>query len=74
MFLASWELNCNLFDGEECAGPVPVLFADDPEEASRNVEANPARLHADLQRLHKMFFMPEFVDCVEAAAIIRKPR
>jgi hypothetical protein len=74
MSLATWELNCTLYNGEECAGPVPALFAEDPEEAKSNVEANPEKVHADIQRMMKMFFMPEYVSGEEAEALIKKPR
>jgi hypothetical protein len=31
--ISEWDLTCNLFDGETAAGPVPRLFAANPEEA-----------------------------------------
>jgi hypothetical protein len=63
-----------LFDGDVAAGPVPTLYAADVQAAKRCLVDNPVRLHADLQRLAKVFLMPEYISRDEAVAIIRKPR
>jgi hypothetical protein len=29
--LASWPMNCQMFDGDTLAGPVPTLFSEDAD-------------------------------------------
>jgi hypothetical protein len=72
--LGQWPLNADLFDGDEQAGPVPTLFAEDVEAAAEGLNRNAARAHADIQKLSRVFFMPEVVDLEEATSIIKKPR
>jgi hypothetical protein len=72
--LGQWALKADLFDGDEQAGPVPTLFAEDKEGAMEGLIRNVARAHADIQKLARVFFMPEVVDLDEALAIIKKPR
>jgi len=33
LVLVSFPIYCDLWDGEVCAGPVPVIFSTDPEAA-----------------------------------------
>ncbi len=54
--ISEWDLTCNLFDGETAAGPVPRLFAANPEEALISDEARSFR---DLQHIMAKFFVPE---------------
>jgi hypothetical protein len=63
-----------MFDGDLMAGPVVTLFAEEEEEARRNITANPQRAHADLQRIMRAFFMPETLQPDEAPAVVKKPR
>jgi hypothetical protein len=72
--LGQWALNTELFDGDEQAGPVPTLFAEDKEGALEGLTRNVTRAHADIQKLARVFFMPEVVDLDEALSIIKKPR
>jgi hypothetical protein len=72
--LGQWSLNAELFDGDEQAGPVPTLFAEDSEGAMEGLMGNVTRAHADIQKLSRVFFMPEVVDLDEAIAIVKKPR
>jgi hypothetical protein len=72
--LGQWSLDADLFDGDEQAGPVPTLFAEDMEAALEGLNRNVARAHADIQKLSRVFFMPEVVDLEEALAIVKKPR
>jgi hypothetical protein len=40
-----------MFDGEQAKGPVPRLFALNPEEAKANLSNDPERAFRDLQRI-----------------------
>jgi hypothetical protein len=57
--ISEWDLTCNLFDGETAAGPVPRLFAANPEEAHAALISDEARSFRDLQRIMAKFFVPE---------------
>jgi hypothetical protein len=72
--LTAWNVEAKLFNGDDTAGPVPTFFTDEIEAAKEAMMDNPRRLHQDLQRLMKMFIMPETVSLEEALAIIKKPR
>jgi hypothetical protein len=72
--IAAWPLEVAMFDGDLIAGPVVTLYAEEVEEARRNITANPQRAHADLQRVMRAFFMPETLLPEDAAALVKKPR
>ena len=72
--LKSWDLSAQLFDGEQLAGPIPLLFAEDPDSAKAAIVASTAKAYADLQRIYRNFFMPEILGEEEAAAFVKKPR
>jgi hypothetical protein len=72
--LATWSAEARLFNGDDTAGPVPTFFSDEMEAAKEAMMDNPRRVHQDLQRLMKMFIMPETVSLEEAIAIVKKPR
>jgi hypothetical protein len=72
--LGQWALNTELFDGDEQAGPVPTLFAEDKEGAMEGLIRSSNRAHADIQKLARVFFMPEVVNLDEALSIVKKPR
>ncbi len=57
--IAEWDLTCNLFDGETALGPVPRLFAANPEEALAALNSDEARAFRDLQRIMAKFLVPE---------------
>jgi hypothetical protein len=57
--IAEWDLTCNLFNGETASGPVPRLFAANPEEAHAALISDEARAFRDLQRIMAKFFVPE---------------
>ncbi len=57
--IAEWDLTCNLFDGETALGPVPQLFAANPEEALAALNSDEARAFRDLQRIMAKFLVPE---------------
>jgi hypothetical protein len=72
--LASWSLEATMFDGDEAAGPVPVLFSEDPESTKRGVASNLVKAHHDIQKVVRCFMMPETVRLEEATALIKRPR
>jgi hypothetical protein len=72
--LATWSLDATLFDGEHAAGPVPVLFSEDPEASLTALEGAAAKAHSDLQKVAKCFFMPEYIKLEEALHVVKKPR
>ena len=74
MNLGIWDLECEVFDGEKAAGPVPTLFSPNPGESLQALEDDPGKAHKDLQRMAKMFIMPEYVGAEEAMLLVRKHR
>ena len=72
--LAYWPLSSDLYDGDVAAGPVPVLFAPNPEEATASLNEDLARSHKDVMKLNKLFGVFEFVNLEAAIAIMKKPR
>jgi hypothetical protein len=40
-----------MFDGDAATGPVPILFATNPEAAAA-IEAKPAKAHFDLSKVY----------------------
>jgi hypothetical protein len=72
--VASWPAETRLFSGDDTAGPIPTLFSEDIEAAREAITENLIRAHSDLQRLMKIFIMPETIDMEEAIAMVKKPR
>ena len=58
LLLASWELECPMFEGEHVAGPVPTLFGEDPDTSKLAISANLGKAFTDTQRMMRCFFMP----------------
>lgn len=48
-----WALATVRFEGPEAYGPVPVLFAEDPEEARASLDNFPATFSKELEKLAK---------------------
>jgi hypothetical protein len=40
-----------MFDGDIAAGPVPLLFAANPDVAAASIAAEPAKAHFDLSKV-----------------------
>lgn len=72
--LGQWELEAEYFEDEFLSGIVPVLFADVPEVAVAAALADKPSLKKDLERLNRVFFIPESVGLGVAGQIVRKPR
>jgi hypothetical protein len=45
-----------MFDGDIAAGPVPLLFAANPDEAAASIAAEPAKAHFDLSKVIFHYF------------------
>jgi hypothetical protein len=74
VLLGAWPINAQMFDGEDAAGPVATLFCDEADAAKEGLLTNLQRAHADIQKLVRVFFMPETIDLDEALALVKKPR
>ena len=74
LLLASWELECPMVEGEHVAGPVPMLFGEDPDASKLAISANPGKAFTDTQRMMRCFFMLEVLSLEEAKAVVKKPR
>jgi hypothetical protein len=72
--LAEWELQCNLWNGDVLAGPVPTFFADTPDVAINALKEDIGKAHYDLNRFHRVFFEAEHVDVSEAMELVKLPR
>jgi len=44
-----------MFDGDIAAGPVPLLFAANPDEAAASIAAEPAKAHFDINLINLLF-------------------
>jgi len=71
---ASWPLAATLFEGEIAAGPVPTLFATDPDAAGEAIKDDPIKAHWDCNKLAKVFLAAEEVALKDALAVMKKPR
>ncbi len=74
MLLREWPIKANMFDREDVAGPVPLLFATNVDDATAAVTANPDKAFKDLQRIYSKFFMPENIPASAAMAQLANPR
>jgi hypothetical protein len=71
---AEWDAYADLFDGEQAKGPVPRLFALNPEEARENLCSNPERAHKDLQRIYGRLGVTENIPPSSAFDFVINPR
>jgi hypothetical protein len=53
---------------------MPVLFANDTKKAAAGIMGNLATARKDLDRINRVFFVPEHVDLEAARMVVRKPR
>jgi hypothetical protein len=52
--LAKFGVQSCCFNGKECAGPMPILFSDDPEETAAELLSDSATAHEYCQELVKL--------------------
>ena len=72
--LKRWYADAALFRDEQANGPVPLLFAVNPEDAREAIEAEPAKAHFDLNKVWSSFLAFEAVTPGEARDLIKHPR
>ncbi len=74
VLLSEWHLDSDYFDGTTVSGPVPRLFANNPEEALTAIQRDPAKAFKDLQRIYTRFFITENIPASEAWTYVGNPR
>ena len=62
-----------LFDNDILGGPVPTLFGDD-DTILAAIQSDPSKAHWDLNKIARIFLMPESLDLQEAIQFLKKPR
>jgi hypothetical protein len=72
--LAEWPLTGDFFDGDCLNGPVPRLFAPDPDAARAAISSDPSKAFKDLQRIHARIPISEHVTPEEAWEYVGNPR
>jgi hypothetical protein len=72
--LREWPIKASLFNGDNIAGPVPMLFANNVDEASSALSSNPEKAFMDLQRIFCKFYIPENIPASAAMAKLANPR
>jgi hypothetical protein len=72
--LQKWPLEATLFDGLFLLGPVPTLFAEDPQATEASLKSNPEKVHYDLSRIARLLHSGETLNLTEACAFVKKPR
>jgi hypothetical protein len=63
-----------MFDGDLIAGPVPTMFAEDPEVTKDALKADIYKAHFDMAKFERVFLQPEHVVLGEAFEIVNEPR
>jgi hypothetical protein len=53
---------------------MPVLFARDPKAAESGIRNNPETAMKDLDKLNRIFFIPESVELQAALKIVKRAR
>jgi hypothetical protein len=74
ILLQELPIHCEMYDGENMAGPLPTLFGSGEETLLETIKENLTTVHADLQKMARRFFCPEFIHPKEAAAVMAAPR
>jgi hypothetical protein len=74
IILAEWELSAEYFDEDFMSGVMPVLFARDPRAEEAGIKANPETAMKDLDKLNRIFFIPESVELSAALKIVKRAR
>jgi hypothetical protein len=74
VLLREWSTKANMFNRDDIAGPVPLLFATNVDNATAAMTANPDKAFKDLQRIYSKFFMQDNVPASAAMAQLSNPR
>ena len=72
--IKTWSLAATLFAGGVVGGPVPNLFAADPEVAKAAISADVLKAHWDVNKMVRVLMAGESVTLKEAVALMKKPR
>jgi hypothetical protein len=72
--LGEWDLSAEYFDEDFLSGIMPVLFARDPKAAESGIRSNPETAMKDLDKLNRIFFIPESVELPAAQKIVKRAR
>ena len=72
--IMAWPLNVECFDSDLMKGPVPTLFAEDPDLALPAIQSNLTKVQADLAKLLHIFFIPETHEPLAAVKLLKNPR
>ena len=72
--IMAWPLNAEYFDSDLMKGPIPTLFAEDPDLALPAIQSSLPKVHADLAKLQRLFFMPETLEPLAAIKLLKNPR
>ena len=72
--LGEWPVQADMWDGRVLCGPIPKLFAPNPEETTKNMEANPKNVYKDLNRIYSKFFVSENTAPEDAFELLTNPR
>jgi len=63
-----------MFDGDEAAGLIPTLFAEDIEAARTAINSDVIKEHYDVNKLNRVLIMPEHLLMREALQLLKKNR
>ena len=74
IILCTWDLEAEYLDEDYLSGLLPVLFADNVAAAEKSLLANKTATTRDLERLNRIFFVPETVGLEDALKIVKKAR
>jgi hypothetical protein len=74
ILLGEWDLSAEYFDEDFLSGIMPVLFARDPKAAESGIRSNPETAMKDLDKLNRIFFIPESVELPAAQKIVKRAR
>jgi hypothetical protein len=69
-----WEITADYLEDNLLDGVMPVLFADDVTAAENAISEAPLVAKKDLERLAKMYFVPETLNLAQAEDMVKKPR
>jgi hypothetical protein len=72
--LFRYPISAKYFDGHAAAGPVPVFFSCNPEEALKQLKGYPHLAHGYLQALDSRILLPEDLSSTESMGYVQGPR
>lgn len=73
MYLCRYEVACDLFDGKELAGPVPVFFSEKPDDSRARLSANSEWAFYANQCVHAKLMATRELTKEQAVAFLKQP-